>query len=527
MQIDQNGYHHHQEQPESVSPGNDSGEDGQANGMDIDNDEDAPGSPTPEEPQLIRTITNGNSIGVQSDKVAELGPQTKMLEVSDKSHVMHTAWNPKDPTILAVAGEALCRLWYISRTASFTDNPNHKQYVDLLDPGHSSYVSTMAWNPSGDTLAVATRDDSSDWSGAVSLWSKTGKAEDELPAAQDMVLKLRWSPSGHQLLGITSSGSGSSSILIWTGNSSPVAPYHCANILTDAAWTSNNQVTVCGDGIIASTLLEDCRIVTLHNRSETETRHNWTQLRYDSRTHTTALAAEENGILGLIDSSDTLRTIAAHDAEITAVAFQPVTNLSAYPASAPRILATSSIDGSIILWDAKRPFTMVHKLTFGYQAPAMDMSFTPDGFLVAVANESKVLIWNAEIGGVPKASWKGDLKKLVNGSLTNGDADETMNENGEAEEPNCSLSWDAEGSKLALGVGNQVGHTLPHLSHSQTNQVVHRSPSSTSGPEHAESWANYFAFHIVGARHWIWPDFIDESKKLCFKPNDLSLPSST
>jgi len=456
MQMDRNGLDYQQGPPEPLSPDDYSpAVDGQANGMDIDNDADTPGSPTPED-QLILTLTNGQSIGVQSDKVAELGPQTSILTLSDKSHVMHTAWNPKDPTILAVAGEALCRLWYISRTASFTDNPNHKSYVDILDPAYSSYVSTMAWSPSGDTLAVATRDDSSDWIGAVSLWSKMGKAEDELPAAQDMVLKLRWSPSGNQLMGITTSGDAASSILIWDRNSSPVAPYQLPNILTDAVWTSSNQVTVCGDGIIASSLLEDGKIVTLHTRIDNNSHQNWTDLRYDSRTHTTALAAEESAILGLIDSSDKLRTTMAHDAEITALAFQPVPNLSAYPASAPRLLATSSLDGSIVIWDAKRPFTIVHRLTLGYPAPAMAMSFTPDGFLVAVANESKVLIWNAEAGGVPKASWKGDLRKLTNGALTNGDGVEMMEEDDMEREQDCSMSWDAEGGKLALGVGSQV-----------------------------------------------------------------------
>lgn len=453
LQVDQNGYHYRQEQAEPVSPNHYSPEeDGQANGMDIDNDADAPGSPTPED-QVILTLTNGHSIGVQSDKVAELGPQTSILTLPENSHVMHTAWNPKDPTILAVAGEALCRLWYISRTVSFTD---HKSFFDILDPANGSYISTMAWNPSGDTLAVATRDDSSSYIGAVSLCSKMGKAEDELPAAQDMVLKLRWSPSGNQLLGITTSGGDSSSILIWDRNSSPVAPYQVSSVLTDAAWTSNNQVIVCGDGIIASSLLEDGKIVTLDIRPAVESRHNWTYLRYDSRTHTTALAAEDSAILGLIDSSNTLRTTTAHDADITALAFQPVTNLSAYPASAPRLLATSSLDGSIIIWDAKRPFTIVHRLTMGFQLPAMAMSFTPDGFLVAAANESKALIWNAEAGGLPKASWKAEPKKLTNGSHTNGDGVDMMDEDGMEREQNCSLSWDAECGKLALGIGSQV-----------------------------------------------------------------------
>ena len=466
MQIDQNqnGFHDQNEAPIPVSPTNYSAaEDG--DGMDMDEDADAPGSPASDNAPLIQTLTNGESRGVQSDKVAELGPQTSILTVSETSHVMHTAWNPKDPSILATSGEALCRLWSISRSAAFDDNPNpnhpnhpnHPSYVDFLDPSYGSLVSTMAWDPTGEILAIATRDDTSDWAGAVSLWSKTGKALDELPAVQDMVLKLRWSPSGKQLLGITSSGNATSSLALWDIDSSQaVPPYQLPSVITDAAWTSNHQLTICGKDMIASSLLEDQRIIALTVRSEPAAQQNWLHIRYDSRTHTTALAAEETAVLGLIDSSDTLRTVTAHESEITALAYQPVTNLSAYPASAPRLLATSSLDGSIKVWDAKRPFNLVHTFSLGHAAPAIAMSFTPDGYLVAAANWNRVLIWNAEAGGLPKATSKGVSGNIHNGMLTNG--------NGVSEEEdelgrnaNCSLSWDAEGGKLALGFGSQVG----------------------------------------------------------------------
>ena len=443
------------------------------NGMDIDEDGDAHGSLTPDE-QPIQTLVNGESRGIQSEKVAELGPQTSILTVPDKKHVEHTAWNPKDPTILAVGGEALCRLWHISRTASTSDSPNHKAFIDIEDSVHGSFVTTMAWSPNGEVLAVAARNDSSDWVGVVHLWSKMGRVLDELPAAQDMVLTLRWSLSGNQLLGITSSGTGTSSLTLWDIQSSQATPpYQLNNIVTDAAWTSNNQIIICGHDIIASSLLEDGRILTLHNRAETSARQVWTHIRYDSRTHTTALAAEESGVLGLIDSSDVLRATTAHDAEITALAYQPITNLSAYPASAPRLVATSSVDGTIKIWDAKRPFNIVHTLTLGYSVPAMAMSFTPDGYLVAAANGNKVLIWNAEAGGVPKASWMGLLGRLPDGPLTNGNGgDHSMAEDG-LDEPNPSLSWDAEGGKLALGVANQVCYdACSSLLHANTQSQI-------------------------------------------------------
>ena len=87
------------------------------------------------------------------------------------------------------------------------------------------------------------------------------------------------------------------------------------------------------------------------------------------------------------------------------------------------------------------------------------MSFTPDGYLVAAANWNKVLIWNAEAGGLPKAASKGVLGKVSNGSLTNGNG-ASEEEDDLGADDNCSLSWDAESGKLALGFGSQVSTTL-------------------------------------------------------------------
>lgn len=461
MQIDQNGYRYQSEAPIPVSPTNYSpAEEGQtANGMDMDEDGDAPGSPASDNAPLTQTLSIGESRGIQSDKVAELGPQTNILTLSETSHVMHTAWNPKDPAILATSGKALCRLWNISRSAAFDDNPNHQNhqsYVDLVRSSYGSYVSTMAWDPTGEILAVAIRNENSDLMGAVSLWTKVGKTIDELPAAQDMVLELRWSPSGKQLLGITSSGNVTSSLALWDIDSCQgIPPYQLPSTITDAAWTSNHQLTICGNNMIASSLLEDQGIIALNTRSEPIAQESWMHIRYDSRTHTTALATDETAVLGLIDSSDTLRTIVAHESDITALAYQPVTNLSAYPASAPRLLATSSLDGSIKVWDAKRPFNLVHSLSLGHAAPAIAMSFTPDGYLVAAANWNRVLIWNAEVGGLPKAISKGVLGASPNGMLTNGiEASEEEDDLGG--DVHCSLSWDAESGKLALGFGSQI-----------------------------------------------------------------------
>ena len=83
----------------------------------------------------------------------------------------------------------------------------------------------------------------------------------------------------------------------------------------------------------------------------------------------------------------------------------------------------------------------------------MAISFTPDGDLVAAANWGRILIWNAETGGMPKASWNGDQGRWQ--SLANGvDQDSGIGE--EEDGLTHSLSWDADGRKLAYGLGSQV-----------------------------------------------------------------------
>ena len=507
MEIDQNGYSR-PDAPERRSTSNSPAADGHSamiggltegarNGMDVDVDVDVDGdgdgdedgddddAPAPEHASSTltrtrtRTLTNGESVGVQSDKVRELGPETSLLCVPDKN-VMHTAWNPRDPQILATGGEALCRIWTISstKTAVHTNDditmdssddirPEQQQqhrYVDTLDPSDNSLVTTMAWSPDGDILAVATRSDTSDWIGAVSLWDKNGKSLDELPTAQDMVLMFRWNPSGTYLLGITSSGRGSSALVIWdTRSSDAMPPFQLDDVVTDAAWSDDQKFTICGQNIIVNMALDIQGIITVHSHDEQEKYQNWTHIRFDPTSRTTAVAAEESAILGIMDASGTLKTTTAHDAEITALAYQPVSNPALHLPGNPRLLATSSLDGHIRIWDANQPFTTIHTLNLGRNTPPMAISFTPDGYLVAAASWHRVLIWNADVGGLPKASWKGEPGKWQ--SLVVNGVDQDSGIGDEEEGPTHSLSWDVDGGKLAYGLGSQVCQLCTSISH--------------------------------------------------------------
>jgi transducin (beta)-like 1 len=79
--------------------------------------------------------------------------------------------------------------------------------------------------------------------------------------------------------------------------------------------------------------------------------------------------------------------------------------------------------------------------------PVVALAFTPDGAFLASATTSQILIWKLEDVSVPRARW-------VFGPERNWrDGGNSMSAN---EEDQHTLSWDANGQKLAYGINNNV-----------------------------------------------------------------------
>lgn len=426
------------------------------------------------------TLTNGCSVGVQSDKVAELGPGTTVLRVPDKN-VTHATWNPRDPSVLATGGSTLCRIWSLAYPQPSPDPSTTamaaKQYthVDLFDPMDTSFVTSMAWSPDGEYLAIARYTPAPTASGAISIRTKTGGIVDELPGGQDMVLNLSWNTSGALILGVAHSTDAASTLVVWDAQSgAAMQPFQLPTAVLDAAWTDDRSFIVCGAGIIGTSHVENRAIYALQTQhSDSGAPYEWSKIRFDPLTRSVAVAAEFSGDLAIIDAASTFRTHKAHDTDITALVYQPLSSPAAHTDASPRLLATSSTDGSVKIWDATRPFALIHRFSLGRGSPALAVSFTPDGYLVAAASWNKVLFWHAEGGGMPRATWRGregewgtrgagvegEGWKGMNGD---GMRDEEGEGEGEAEgEPVGSLSWDADGGKVAYGLGDQVSPRGP------------------------------------------------------------------
>ena len=436
--------------------------------------------------QLMPTLTNGVSRGVQSEnfKVTDLGPETAVLNLAGNS-LTQAAWNPKHPTLLAAGGRALCHIWALQpanarsapnpnsnpsgpatdATNSTTDSTSHSllsvspEDTTELEIDATASVTAIAWSPAGDAIAYSTfPDDSSPLKRSfITLCSKEGIVSDQLPSSPEPVMGLAWNPSGRYLAAVA----GKTIIVYDRKKGMVLPPYETKNSLLDVAWLPEDHLAVCGESIMATAGVFENRVADLFIYPQTELNHDWSQLRYDLHTSTIAVASEESGHLALIEASGPFHAIRAHETTLTGLAYRPMVGSDAISSAAPRLLATSSVDGTVKLWNARAGLQHVH--TFNLGAAALSLCFTPDGRHVAAANSTKILFWSAQEGGMPKAVWDsaqidGPTEHSGNGIHVNGtngveNGDVNMEDQ---DEQAPSMTWDSNGHKLALACKDKV-----------------------------------------------------------------------
>ena len=469
------------------------------------------------------TVTDGCSVGVQSDKVSELGrPETILLSLSDrhKSDVTHAIWNPRDPALLASGGDGLCRIWNIPRSAKHaavsptdekgiheTDMVNGRsethsgqtnghgdiqqqsrdarvagslsEYqpaiprIDLLDMNEGDSVTAMSWSPDGEYLAVAINRGPTSLSsppniqGCVVILTKNGTFVHCLPGSHSWILSLNYDPEGNLLMGMAHSEPNSTTLLVWqTQSGTAFVPQEVPHVAVGMYWTSTvGDFVLCTNKVVGhgladvpdNTVIIDFRLNTAANGYE------WSKFSYDPVTKLSAVATEESGALGIVQDNGELSVTRAHNSEITALAFQPLPNPAIYNAGSPRVLATSCADGLIYVWDAARPFQIMYTLNLGASSSALALSFTPDGFL-GVGSRDRIMVWKIEEGGSLKAVWSKDTDSGWHENGQHADEDVVMGNgiNGEVgpnsrvDLPIDSLSWDADGGKLAYAAKETV-----------------------------------------------------------------------
>ena len=127
---------------------------------------------------------------------------------------------------------------------------------------------------------------------------------------------------------------------------------------------------------------------------------------------------------------------------ITALQWQP---LKSDAPEDERLLATAGDDNAICIWNVRNPENKP-KYSMTMDQPVLALAMTPDGAFIAGATRDQVFIWKLGENSSPRAVWR---RPPHPGWLS-------PSPNGEDEDFQPCLGWDAEGQRLAYGANSRL-----------------------------------------------------------------------
>lgn len=314
-------------------------------------------------------------------------------------------------------------------------------------------VSTVAWDPTGQKLAVATYNE---LSGSITMYDIHGDAVDLLPNVPRMITGLHWADRGSRMVIVASEGT-ISELAVWDDLIRPEErppPEVIEGQVHDLSWAGDNEVYASGDGAVFRCEVDShIRILETFTAGGPDTK--WTYIKCAKRAGSPVVVAASSAKASIWIPTHDLHLDGAHHAHITALALQPQSQHHAEeiePDSA-LVLASSAMDDTVKIWRpdlASKRFICLHQLFLGPSVPALASAFSPDGYAIAAASNDKLFIWSVERGGMPLATWSVTGSENANEHAVNG-------ENGYTDDAlrRC-LSWDSDGKRLALGFGKQL-----------------------------------------------------------------------
>lgn len=407
----------------------------------------------------ISTLSIGQSTEIQTEEPADLAPDTLFscsVKDTDK-HVTQTQWGPPEAPLLLAAGKSLLRMHFIPKSTGANSAPSPRT-LDLKLPLNNFSITALCWNSHGEVTVSAQEERKNELGESM----KTDKLFKVIEGGSDyqvvsstagFVTVLRWNESKQLLLAISSDGI-KSSIKIWKDPGDEQFPAWTAftdKNIYDAVWINDSSFVICGEGILQIYSIGE----SLSAQRSLETKITWENVKHDGATGIIAALGidGQTSYLGIIHPSDptNLQTNEYPDLYFTDLDFRPrsksnplgISSIS-YPStpSSPALLATCAASGVVRVWDANEPFKCLKQLPIANNSQANNISFSPDGTLLAAAGPDAVTVWQLDKRDVALATWRaqdfgsGEWSSSVDGEF--------------------SLGWDPEGTKLSIALGNQV-----------------------------------------------------------------------
>jgi transducin (beta)-like 1 len=422
-------------------------------------------SPLPviEEP-IIPTLSIGHSQEISTEAPRDLNLDTSFLPPNKDTTLEFVKWCPDNSTALLVAGQNHMRAYRIS--SEVPGDQSESKYSNIPVDEEDYRVQAFCWTERSSALFSTAREHTNEEGGSIPQnrlfgFTDYGNGMRLVDPVAGTIVALHYNPSSNLILCI--SHGEQAVIKIW--HYSQTEPEGArkrkeANFefkldktvgkeIYDAAWTTDNKFIVCGMSTLE--LYEVGEDITSVKSFHTE--QDWFRMKYDPLCEVAALSDDEMHALGVVklDGDLKIHNETFQNTTLTDFAFQPIPNKESYKESSPRLLATSSANGQVRIWNALGPLICLHELSLGMQATAQVVSFSPDGFLLAAAGYDTLRVWKTDEGGEPKAVWHMPAPNDRWESVPLEEPDE--------KEPLAwlhTLSWDSDGKKLAFGLRDQV-----------------------------------------------------------------------
>jgi len=410
---------------------------------------------------IVDTLTIGESQETEPTKPQDLVPNTTFCNVIEAgSHLPYVRFSPTDPSMLFLGGENALKM---CKTTDFPSKEDGEDNVDINIPSETYETEAFCWvTPGAAVIAVSQPLESAEQVAFQSrlVWvTDWGDETNMLSSVNGPVYSLQYQKSTNELLCL--SGGERSTIYVW--QLTPFGPELLvrkrADIpIYDTAWIGERHFI--GGGVDVVGCWTYSLSGTMHSINA-PTPVGWRKpdthlfrLRVSAQKNFVAMLAENMCEIAVmrVDSDGTRRTLQAisksrlFDEVITEFEFSPTSTA---------LFATLFGNGIIQLWSApnfSEAAVASYEFSMGNQASAMTFSFSPLGGAIAAAGYSKVMIW--EVAG-ERSQGPDDAK--AHWIWPDGDEHwKSTPADDDYRDWIHSLSWDADGKKMAFGLDEQV-----------------------------------------------------------------------
>ena len=430
--------------------------------------------PTAEEEPVEMTTA-----ATQTDRKSRVITKTLYwaLNKTEPTLILHTAWNPQRSlsTRLLTAGEALCRLYHVSAPDYDGECVPHAVPLDIAS---DATISAVCWHPSGRYYTFAMEKPTEEGQQLFDCDAEGNKRPFDMSLyplePPGTTLTMRYSSSGDLMLTVSTNGQ-RGLLQIWPTAATvrqrdSIASNEFNQVVFDAVWVSEDSVAICGKGLVAVYTIQHvpnqnngvlnsdgAAAGATHNVSEIfsyPTTTEWDKIRFDDVHGVLVVSSSpEKEIMFFTkkgrDWTEGPKLGSFEPRGVIALAFQPLSDDQKLSITAPRRLAAIRESGDVQVYNmTASSCTQAGNFSIGPRDAVLALSWAPSEPKLAVASDESIKVWDVE-ASEEVVSWQAAPAKWYQENNHNLPGDEDAQA-----EP--SLSWNANGDRLALAVGRKV-----------------------------------------------------------------------